>query len=326
MRYFDRTQEAVRLQVKPHMRVTSSAKLFNFMNAALPPGATLTRASSGTRFNSAGVLVLETTDVARWTYNPATLANEGLLVEPARTNLHLNSAAMDNASWTKTRAAATADVGVSPDGTTTADRLTEDSTATNSHNLTRVETVVGSTVYANSVFAKPGSGGLRHWLQLGLFDGVSEKEAFFDITNGVVGVHSLAFASSIKAISNGWFRPEAGLLTTASPGTTNVDRSLASADNTAIYSGNGSAFIDFWGMQFEAAPDGRASSYIPTSGASATRAADVLALTIPTGTYSIDITRLSGVAHLTGVSVSGNSYTVPTDTSPLQRISARRTG
>lgn len=299
---------------------------FEFMGAALPAGAVLTRASSGTRFNAAGVNVSEANDIARFTYDPATLALEGLLVEPARTNLHFNSGSLANVSWTKIRGAAAASGALAPDGATTSGRLTEDGTATSSHYFTRIETVVGATLYANSTFAKAGSGGLRHWLQLGLFDGASEKEAYFDLTNGVVGTHSLATASSIKAISGGWYRPECGLLTTAVPGTTNIDRAMGSADNVSMYSGDSSSFIDLFGMQFETAPDGKASSYIPTAGAGVTRAADVLTVPLANGTYTIDITRLSGGTQVLGAGVTGGAYTVPTDVSPLQRVVARRTG
>ncbi len=57
----------------------------------LDPRVTFTRASSATRFNSVGTLVLMTTDQPRFDYNPNTLAARGLLIEEARTNLFLNA-------------------------------------------------------------------------------------------------------------------------------------------------------------------------------------------------------------------------------------------
>lgn len=299
-------------------------KRFNFLAATLPIGATLTRASSGTRINSVGVLVSEANDVPRVTYNSVTLAREGLLNEPPRTNLHLNSADLTNVSWTPLRATPALIGAVAPDGTTTSGRLTEDVTAASSHYFFRVETVGASTLYSASTFARAGAGGLRHWCALDLADGTVFPQTFFDLTNGVVG-HTTASSASIKAFGNGWYRPEAGLLTSAAPGTTFIDRALSSADNVASYNGDGASNTDFWGMQFEAAPDGKASSYIPTTGSSVTRAGDVVKIPLATGTYSVDITRLSGVTHLTGVAVVANSYTIPTDVSPLQLVDARRT-
>lgn len=66
------------------------AAAFDLAGGVLPAGATLARASPGTRFNASGGLVSEAADVARFDYDPATLAPRGLLIEPAATNKQTN--------------------------------------------------------------------------------------------------------------------------------------------------------------------------------------------------------------------------------------------
>lgn len=64
---------------------------WDFTKGPLLPTVSFTRASTGWRTNSSGVLVPETTDVARFEYDPVTLAPRGLLIEAAATNGIRNS-------------------------------------------------------------------------------------------------------------------------------------------------------------------------------------------------------------------------------------------
>ena len=81
---------------------------FDFSGGALPDGASLTRASAGTRCDAAGAIANAAIDVARFDYDPVSHAPRGLLVEPAASNLALNSQDWTQASWTRSSANITA--------------------------------------------------------------------------------------------------------------------------------------------------------------------------------------------------------------------------
>lgn len=77
------------------------------LTKSLDPRITFTRASSGTYFDSSGVLQTATTNTPRFDHNPVTGASLGLLIEEQRTNLLLNSATLSTQSVTVTNVAHT---------------------------------------------------------------------------------------------------------------------------------------------------------------------------------------------------------------------------
>jgi len=74
---------------------------FQFAGAtAISSQITFTRASTGSYFNSAGVLSSAAVNEARLDYNPSTLAAQGLLIEEARTNSIRNNTMVGAAAGT----------------------------------------------------------------------------------------------------------------------------------------------------------------------------------------------------------------------------------
>jgi len=74
---------------------------------SLDPRITFTRASTATYVGSNGLIQIAASGVARFDHNPTTGESLGLLVEPARTNLLLNSATLSTQSATVTAASTT---------------------------------------------------------------------------------------------------------------------------------------------------------------------------------------------------------------------------
>jgi hypothetical protein len=234
---------------------------------------TFTRASSSTFVDSAGTLQTAATDVPRFDHNPTTGESLGLLVEEARTNLLLRSEEFDNASWTKTNSSVTQNAAVAPNGTTTADRLTEDGTATSTHLANGAATITAGTTYTYSVYAKSDT---RRWLLVS--PGGSWGYGWFDVQAGVTGTlvnGGSSATSSIQSVGNGWFR--CVITATAVDNRIGIQLLLATGNNIITYTGDGTSGLFLWGAQLEAGAF--PTSYIATTTAAATRAADVVSIT-----------------------------------------------
>jgi len=179
----------------------------------------------------------------------ATRVGPNGLIEKVRTNLCLQSQTFENASWQKYNATATANTTTAPDGTTTADTLT-DNTANDIHvtyqslSLTAGENTI-------SVYAKANT--LSH-ASIYIFDGANFfSSGIFNLSNGTV-----SGAGSIVSAGNGWYR--ISFTTTIASGSGNVYIALSNG-STISYAGTGQS-IYVWGYQLET---GVATDYIPTT-------------------------------------------------------------
>lgn len=166
-------------------------------------------------------------------------------------NLLLRSDEFDNASWTKTRATVDADGAGAPDGSSTADRLIEDSTASNSHFVTQAVTVASSEAdYSFSVALKNGT---RTWAFLSIIENTSSTQvsAYINIAAGTIGTTATgANWSNLRIFSRdlgtGWYQITLVARKTNAATSLSCTIALATGDGSASYSGDGSSYISAW--------------------------------------------------------------------------------
>jgi hypothetical protein len=200
----------------------------------------------------------------RFDYDPVTLAARGLLIEESRTNLLTYSEQFDNASWTVNNATVTANSTTAPDGTNTADLLTEDSSS-GVHRLYKNITLT-SVSHSASIYAKPNG---RSWIYIRM-DTASGLQAWFNISTGQVGTVQSGLTASIQSVGNGWYRCVISGVAVVS---NNFLVGLSDANNGGNYAGDGTSGAYLWGAQLEAGSF--ATSYLPTLASTVTRSADV---------------------------------------------------
>lgn len=237
---------------------------------------TFTRASTAQRTNVFGLLESVAVNTPRIDYDPVTGACKGLLIEEARTNLLTYSEQFDNAAWgTPTNATISANSVAAPDGATTADSLVElIATGLHAQDTTAVGFVT-STVYTLSIFVKPiGSARAILGFPVTVF---TDRFARFNLTGSgsVVSVDG-AMSATIQQLNDGWFRISA-TSPCVSGAFSRATIFISNSANDVSYTGDGTSGLYLWGAQLEAG--GFPTSYIPTTSAAATRAADVATMT-----------------------------------------------
>ena len=189
-----------------------------------------TRASNGTRVNSAG------------------------LVEDCPWNLAQYSEQFDNGVWSKYQSTVTANTTTAPNGTLTADSLIENF-ATDIHITFQIVTI-SAGVTTISVYAKANT---RNHIVLYSYDNISQFyfSNVFDLSNGT----TTGANQSIQNVGNGWYRCIFTFTTTVSgPHYTYVALSNGTNIN---YAGNGTSGVYIWGAQLNIGST--AKPYFPTT-------------------------------------------------------------
>lgn len=251
----------------------------HFLDGVLDSRVTFTRASGGTRINSAGVLVTETTNVPRFDYDPITLACKGLLIEEARTNRCTTSTTVVALSGATTAIDAVNMFGVANAATT----LTETLTTGLHYGSVGVNVAwVAGTVYSCTLFLSPGTADRAQLLftTSGAVSTLNDYANFSLVGAGAVLAVGSSSSASIKRVSANVY---ACTVLLTSGGTLSAIPILVSHINSdtasrgaANYPGTGLTLV-VHGAQVEAGAF--PTSYIPTTGAAATRAADVATVT-----------------------------------------------
>lgn len=266
----------------------------NWAFVSLSDAITFSRASNATMVNSEGVLVTVGPNVPRLNhhvYNGDTFVNKGLLHESdARTNFLTYSEDFTDASWGKVNTGTLAVDTTGPDGQTSAVTLSD--SGAGGVGQVRVQkgvTVSANTKYTLSVFAKEDQLANISLIPFN-FTTPPDGYTYFDISSGVVGDVAFGHTATIEDYGNGWYRC-AVTFTTDGADTSGVIGIQAIATNgNAIVDLDGTSSVLIYGAQFE--EGSTPSSYTPTAGATATRAAETLtipAANLPWNPLSISI-------------------------------------
>ena len=232
----------------------------SFLGGTLGSGAVFTRASAGWYYNSSGVLVQAGVDVPRFDYDPATLQLKGLLLEDVSTNLALQSADFNNIAWGKGNGivvppTTTANQSVSPDGTTTAARIVYPAVSGAGAFSFLYQSFAGTAAsYAYSVWMKGSVGGEQLYLC------TTDNTTHYTAPRITLTTTWQRYTFITPTLSTaGWYFVL---------GTDLRDGAQTSTPAQTIYA---------WGAQVEL---NFTSSYIPTTAAAVTRAADALSYPI----------------------------------------------
>lgn len=216
----------------------------DFTTASLDSRITFTRAlNTATRVNSSGFIETVNANLPRFDYDPTTLVCKGLLIEESRTNLIADS---NNFSvWNPSAVTVTINNQTSPDGTQNADTLT--ATGADCAIYVNIPVVISQT-YSYSVYLKAAT--------------TTSISMLVDTNAGG------SFVSNPISVTTSWQRFSFQFVATGLTANIFIGGAATFSSPEVVYA---------YGAQVElgAFP----TSYIPTSGATSIRNADVATMT-----------------------------------------------
>lgn len=229
----------------------------NGLGLGLTPSTMLSSGQPGGRpamfLNFVGATTLDSRVTFSRTSNATLVDSTGKLTY-APNNLVLNSEAFDASTWTKTRATISANTIAAPNGTLTADKLVEDTTATSTHLIqmqSNFTAAVAGTTYIISGYAKAGER-TAAYINMGVDNGVfAGQAATFNFSTGVISGQTGTATFTMTDVGNGWYRW--AIAATAAASATPVIRfQLIGTGGSVTYTGDGTSGLYIWGAQLEA--------------------------------------------------------------------------
>lgn len=279
---------------------------WDFTGGVLPAGVTFTRAGSATYFDAAGVLQTALADVPRFDHNPVTGALRGLLVEPSATNRLLNSGFTGAVVGTPGTAPTSWPFNSSGGSITVASGGEIGLSAAAARQIIgpTVALAAGETITISAtILANP--------------DANKQQQLFWPAFANGGGLVSTTFFSNGLAVSPAIHAPLSGETVSV------VLVNGASLTNIAFRLGVGCIGAATGSAQFtrpQAEVGATPTSYIPTTTAAATRAADQPLITANLGTRDLRVTTEAGVQVLTAQALTGSYWPALTGPQWVKRI------
>ena len=239
-------------------------------------------------------LIYHPDNVPRIEYNVDGSA-KGILVEEARTNLFTQS---NLSNWLTTGGASiSTNYASSPENTQNATALIANSSDCRAY---VVKTLSGSG-HTFSVYAKKGE---NRYLMLRLSASGGQYRRYFDLQDGVLAGETGSGSASIQEVNGGWYRCS---ITTADTPTSSQNVLLASTNQDGTESGSVTSGVGVYlfGAQLEAGTF--PTSYIETTGSTATRMYDVA--TIGVGEFGYNLKKNTLVVQVASNAPDNNQGT-----------------
>lgn len=223
------------------------------------------RPSVAYRYNDAGLIVSDAIDVLRVQRDPLTGLPVGAILEPASSNLVPSSAV----ATTGTNVNVTANAVTAPDGTMTAELVTEN--AVNGEHYAGDMSITGTTVgqkYLWSAFVKKTDNPRPFYLRTATAKSAS---AYFNPATGAWLGGSGYLSRGFETLPNDWFRVWM-IVEIQTAGNLVCRAQLANWALTSIYTGDNVSGLYVWGR--DARLLDRVVQHFPTSGVAAGPSAD----------------------------------------------------